>query len=158
MKSNGTGALVEQDKKLLAGVQKDLASQSFTINDKPCTTQDVVDVLQGRISKGLAAEAAAAALQTARKALHEERAQTAGFVSAFRAIIKGMFKSPEKLADFGLSPRKATKKTLETKVAAVAKTVATRKARATKGPKAKAKIKGTAPAATPTTKPAPTTP
>jgi hypothetical protein len=157
MKSNGTGSLVEQDKKLLAGVQKDLASQSFTVNDKSCTAQDIVNVLQGRISKGLAAEAARAALQAAVKALREERVQTAGFVSAFRAIVKGMYKSPETLADFGLSPRKSTKKTLETKVTAVAKTVATRKARGTKGPKAKAKIKGTAPAASPTTKPAPTT-
>ena len=157
MKSNGVGALVEQDKKLLAGVQKDLANQSFTVNDALCTTQDVVNVLQGRISKGLAAAAAIAALQSARKALREERAQTAGFVSAFRAIVKGMFKNPEKLADFGLSPRKSTKKTLETKVTAVAKTAATRKARGTKGPKAKAKIKGAAPAASPTTKPAQTT-
>jgi hypothetical protein len=157
MKSNGTGALVEQDRKLLAGVQKGLANQSFTINDKPCTAQDVVDVLQSRISKGLAAEAARAALQTAVKALREERAQTAGFVGAFRAIVKGMYKSPETLAGFGLSPRKSTKKTLDTKVTAVAKTVATRKARGTKGPKAKAKIKGTAPAVSPTTKPAPTT-
>jgi hypothetical protein len=158
MKSNGTGALVEQDRKLLAGVQKDLTNQSFTVNDKPCTAQDLVNVLQGRISKGLAVEAARAALQTAVKALREERAQTGATVSAFRAIIKGMFTSPETLAGFGLSPRKSTKKTLDTKVTAVAKTVATRKARGTKGPKAKAKIKGTAPAATPTTKPAPTTP
>jgi hypothetical protein len=158
MKSSSTGALVEQDKKLLAGVQKGLTSQSFTVNDKPCTTQDVVNVLQGRISKGLAVEAARAALQTTVKALREERAQTAGFVSAFRAIVKGMFQSPETLADFGLSPRKSTKKTLDSKVTAVAKTVATRKARGTKGPKAKAKIKGPAPAASPTTKPAPTTP
>jgi hypothetical protein len=34
--------------------------------------------------------------------------------------------------------------------------VATRKARGTTGPKAKAKIKGAAPAASPTTKPTPT--
>jgi hypothetical protein len=39
MKSKGTVALVEQDRKLLAGVQKDLANQSFTINDKSCTAQ-----------------------------------------------------------------------------------------------------------------------
>jgi hypothetical protein len=155
MKSNGTAALVEQDRKLLAGVQKDLANQSFTINDKSCTAQDVVNVLQGRISKGLAVEAARAALQTAAKALREERTQSAGFVSAFRTIVKGMFKNPDTLADFGLSPRKSTKKTLETKVTAVVKTKATRSARGTKGPKAKAKIKGAAPAANPTTKPAP---
>ncbi len=95
MKSNGTAALVEQDRKLLAGVEKDLANQSFTINDKSCTAQDVVNVLQGRISKGLAVEAARAALQTAAKALREERTQSAGFVSAFRTIVKGMFRSRE---------------------------------------------------------------
>ena len=158
MKSNGTLAIVEQDKKLLAGVEKDLKNQSFTINDKSCTSQEVVNVLQGRISKGLAVETARAALQAAVKALREERTQTAGFVSAFRTIVKGMYQSPDTLADFGLSPRKSTKKTLETKVTAVVKTKATRSARGTKGPKAKAKIKGTAPAATPTSKPAPTTP
>jgi predicted aminopeptidase len=157
MKSIGTLALVEQDKKLLAGVMKDLANQSFTVSDKTCTSQDVVNVLQGRISKAQAVEAARAALQAALKAHREERAQTAGFVSAFRAIVKGMYSSPETLADFGLSPRKSTKKTLSTKVTAVAKTKATRTARGTKGPKAKAKIKGAAPAANPTTKPAPTT-
>jgi hypothetical protein len=156
--STATVATVEQDKKLLAGVQKDLASQSFTVNDKPCTAQDVVKVLQGRISKGLAVQTARAALQAATKDFREERTQTAGFVSAFRTIVKGMFKSPDTLADFGLSPHKSPKKTLETKVTAVTKTAATRKARGTKGPKAKAKIKGTAPAATPTSKPAPTTP
>lgn len=67
-----------------------------------------------------------------------------------------MYQSPQTLAGFGLSPRKSTKKTLDTKVTAVAKTVATRKARGTTGPKAKAKIKGAAPAASPTTKPTPT--
>jgi|SRR5579883_1930631 len=158
MKSNSTGALVDQDKKLLAGVQKDLANASFTVNDKPCTSQDVVKVLQGRIDKGLAVEAARAALQAAVKALRDERAQTGQFVSAFRAIVKGMFQSPETLADFGLSPRKSTKKTLDSKVTAVAKTKATRKARGTTGSKQKAKIKGTAPAATPPSKPTPTTP
>ncbi len=157
MKSIGMGAFVDQDRKLLAGVQKQLANQSFTVNDKPCTTQEVVDILQGRISKGLAAQAARSALQAAMKAFREERAQTAGFVSAFRAIVKGMFQNPEKLADFGLSSRKSTKKTLDTKVTAVAKTKATRVARGTKGPKEKAKIKGTAQhAVTPTVKPAPT--
>ena len=31
--SNGIGSLVVQDQSLLAGVQKDLAKQKFTIND-----------------------------------------------------------------------------------------------------------------------------
>jgi hypothetical protein len=151
--SNATGALVEQDKKLLAGVQKNLTNQTFTVNDTSCTTQDVITVLQGRISKGLAAQAAKTALEAARKAVRDERARTAVFVSAFRTIVTGMFKNPITLGDFGLKPRKSTKKTLGTKVVAVAKTTATRSARGTKGPKAKAKIKGVVPTTNPATKP-----
>jgi hypothetical protein len=83
----------------------------------------------------------------------DTRTQTKGFVGAFRTIVRGMFQNPTTLADFGLSPRKSTKKTLDTKVTAVAKTKATRTARGTKGPKAKAKIKGTVPATAPATKP-----
>ncbi|HEX8792930.1 MAG TPA: hypothetical protein VF765_18420 [Polyangiaceae bacterium] len=138
---------------MLAGVQKDLANQSFTVQDKPCTTQDVVNVLQGRISKGQAVIAARAALAAAVKAYLDERTSTGGFVSAFRAIVRGMFTNPTTLADFGLEPRKSTKKTLETKVTAAEKTAATRTARGTKGPKQKAKIKGAAPTAAPATKP-----
>lgn len=152
-KSTGTGALVQRDQSMLAGVQKDLANQSFTVQDKPCTTQDVVNVLQGRISKGQAVIAARAALAAAVKAFLDERASTAGFVSAFRTIVRGMFNSPSTLADFGLEPRKSTKKTLGIKVTAAEKTAATRTARGTKGPKQKAKIKGTAPQAAPATKP-----
>ncbi len=145
--SNGIESLVAQDQSLLAGVQKNLANQTFTVNDQSCTTQDVVNVLQGRISKGLAVQAARAALAAAVKDNLDERSSTAGFVSAFRAIVKGMFQSPGTLASFGLEPRKSTKKTLATKVTAVEKTAATREARGTKGPKAKAKIKGTVPTA-----------
>jgi hypothetical protein len=152
-KSTGTVALVQRDQSLLAGVQKDLANQSFTVQDKPCTTQDVVNVLQGRISKGQAVIAARAALAAAVKAFLEERTSTKGFVSAFRSIVHGMFTNPATLADFGLEPRKSTKKTLETKVTAAEKTAATRTARGTKGPKEKAKIKGAVPATAPATKP-----
>jgi len=155
--SNGVENLVTQDQTLLGGVLKDLANKAFTVLDKACTTQDVVTVLQGRISKGLAVIAARAALAAAVQDYRAERAASGGFVSAFRTIVRGMFQNPVTLADFGLLPRKSTKKTLATKVAAVAKTAETRTARGTKGPKATAKIKGAAPAA-PAAKPGPTTP
>jgi hypothetical protein len=158
MTTNGTDVLLERDKKLLAGVHKDLTNQTFTINDKPCTAQDVVNVLQTRIDKALAVQTARAALKTAFKELRDERGSTSEFVSAFRTIVKGMFTSPVTLADFGLTPRNSTKRTLKTKVTAVAKTAATRKARGTTGPKAKAKIKGTVPTDAPAVKPTPTTP
>jgi hypothetical protein len=158
MATSGVDGALERDKQLLAGVTKDLANQTFTISDKACTTQDVMNVLQARIDKGLAVQAARATLKAAFKELRDERSATSGFVSAFRTIVTGMFHSPTTLADFGLKPRKSTKRTLETKVTAVAKTEATRKARGTKGPKAKAKIKGSVPTGAPATKPGPTTP
>jgi len=147
-------ALVAADTNLLNGVQKDLANKKFTVNDKACTSQDVVTLLQGRISKANAVLAARAALASATKAMREDRAQNQPFVSAFRAIVKGMFTDPNTLADFGIPPRKAPKQTLATRVAAVAKTEETRAARGTKGKKQLAKIKGTAPAAPPASKPA----
>ena len=54
----------------------------------------------------------------------------------------------ETLADFGLTPRKTTKKTAVTKVDAQKKAKATRAIRHTMGRKQKAKVKGDAPAAT----------
>jgi hypothetical protein len=138
---------------MLAGVQKNLANQSFTVLDKPTTAQDVVNVLQTRIGKGLAVITARAALAAAIADFKSTRDDTNGFVSAFRAIVRGMFQNPTTLATFGLSPRKSTKKTLQTKVAAVAQTKATRSARHTTGPKAKGKIKGSVPATAPATKP-----
>jgi|ERR1019366_742432 hypothetical protein len=50
------------------------------------------------------------------------------------------------LADFGLAPRKKAPQTVATKAVAVAKNKATRTARNTMGPKAKAKVKGVLPA------------
>lgn len=49
------------------------------------------------------------------------------------------------LADFGYAPRKKGVKSVQTKAEAIAKSQATRTARGTKGPKAKAKIHGTVP-------------
>jgi hypothetical protein len=54
------------------------------------------------------------------------------------------------LEDFGYTPRKSSKKTLDVKVEARDQGKATRKARATMGPKEKAKIKGTVPETSPT--------
>jgi hypothetical protein len=53
-----------------------------------------------------------------------------------------MFQDPATLADFGLAPRKSNAKTVQTKATAVAKNLATRKARGTMGKKQKASIKG----------------
>jgi hypothetical protein len=144
--NNNRRSSLDQDTLVIEGVQKHLMSQSFIVGDKPCTAQDVVNVFQSRITTGRAAVSDKAAWQAAVKADREQRAQTAVFVRAFRNIVLGMFHDPSTLADFGLSPRKSTKRTVATKSVAIAKNEATRKARSTMGKKQKAKVKGTPPA------------
>jgi hypothetical protein len=131
-----------QDQKMIAGIQKNLANKSFTVSDKSYTTPEVVAVYQGRINTGQAVAAARAAWQAAVKANRAQSSQTASFSTPFQAIVKTMFQDPATLADFGLSPRKANGKTVQTKATAVAKNLATRKARGTMGKKQKASIKG----------------
>ena len=69
-------------------------------------------------------------------------------ISAYRTFVLATFgNSPQILADFGLSPRKAKAPlTVEAKAQVVALNKATRVARHTTGPKARAKIKGQVPA------------
>jgi hypothetical protein len=130
------------DQTMVTGIQKRLAGKSFTVNDKSYSTQDVVAVFQGRVTTGQAVVSSRAAWLAAVKADRDERSQTAAFASAFQNIVKGMFQDPSALADFGLTPRKSGKKTVEVKSTAVAKNLATRQARGTMGKKQKAKIKG----------------
>src|SRR5437016_3186573 len=120
--SNNRKSSLDQDSHLIAGVQKHLMNQSFIVGDKPCTVQEVIDLLQSRVTTGLAAVSGKAAWQAAVKTDRDQRAQTGVFVRALRAIVQGMFHDPSTLADFGLSPRKSTKKSVETKATAIAKT------------------------------------
>jgi hypothetical protein len=140
--NNNRKTTLDLDSNMIAGVQKHLMNQSFIVGDKPCSAQDVVNVLQGRITRGQTAVSGKAEWRAAVKADRDERAATAVFVRAFRAIVQGMFHDPATLADFGLAPRKSTKKTVDTKATAIAKNKATRTARHTLGKKQKAKVKG----------------
>jgi hypothetical protein len=139
---NNRQTTLNQDQKMIAGVQGHLADKSFIVGDKSYAAKDVIAVYQGRVTTGQAVVTAHAAWLAAVKADRDERAQTAVFAGAFRTIVQGMYQDPGTLADFGLAPRKSTKKTVETKSTAVAKTLATRKARGTMGKKQKSKIKG----------------
>jgi hypothetical protein len=145
--NNNRKTTLDLDSNMIAGVRKHLMNQSFIVGDKPCTAQDVINVLQSRVTTGQASVLGKAEWRATVKADRDERAATAVFVTAFRAIVQGMFHDPATLADFGLSPRKSTKKTVDTKSTAIAKNIATRTARHTMSAKKKAKIKGTPPAA-----------
>jgi hypothetical protein len=117
---------------------------SFIVAGVPVPSTSVVSMLKARIAARAAVASAKASYQAVVKASRDENAQSQPVVSNVREAIKLMFAGQiDVLADFGLKPRKArTPLSPEEKAASVAKGKATRKARHTMGPKAKARITG----------------
>jgi hypothetical protein len=157
---NKRADLVAADQAMIDGVNRFLtAIASLPVGGQVLTPADIVKLFQDRVNAAKAVETADAARTAAIKAERDERARTAAKTRAFRRIVLGMFQeAPDTLAVFGLKAPKVVKKKVEVKAAAVAKTLATREARQTKGKKQKLAIKGTLPAATPAPAAPPATP
>jgi hypothetical protein len=155
------------DEQLIAGLTKHAGTMpSVLIGGTPRTTAEIISALQSRIAARNASVTARATWLAAVKAALDEGAATKTLVAGVRQALQVAFAgSIEALADFGLSPPKRRSLTPEEKAAATAKAKATRAARNTMGPRQKAKIKGTVPAAatsdggshTPPAAPAPST-
>ena len=145
------------DQKLIDGLNKHSSTlSSLVIGGQSYTTAAVIGLLQGRIATSTSATNAHATWQAAVQADREQQAKTKPFVSGLRKALQVAYAgSIDSLADFGLkAPKPRTPLTPAQKAAAVAKAEATRAARHTMGPKQKAAIKGTVPAAAPETQPA----
>jgi hypothetical protein len=131
---------------LIAGTQKHPATGSFQVDGATYTSVSIVQLFQGLVA---AMTAYAIASASAKDALLQERAVSAAVgpvLTGYRAYLRlTLGKQTQLLADYGLSPTKAKKPlSVEAKAAAVARSESTRKARGTKGPKARLAI--TAPA------------
>ena len=133
-------------KQLIAGIQKHFPDGSvvLTVGAAAYTVSQWTTLLQSFVDLRADTEAAQA---TAKAKLIAETAQAPslrGVVSAFVEYVKASIgNSPETLADFGLSPRKArAPMTAEQAAAAVIKRQATRAARHTMGSKQKQAVKG----------------
>jgi hypothetical protein len=139
------------DQHLIDGLKKhEQALASLFIDGVSAKTADIVAVLQARGDAAKRTLATRATWQEAVLAERNERAKSKTLVSGLRQALKVAFaNSPEALADFGLSPRKAAATTPEKRVAAAAKAKATRAARHTMGPKQKKAVKGTVPQTVP---------
>jgi hypothetical protein len=153
------------DQKMIDGLtQSQQTLPSFMIGNTSVKATDIITTLQDRIKTANSVDSTRATWQAAVKANREEQAKSEPLISAVRQTLRMMFAgSIETLAEYGLTPRKQrTPPTPEEKAAAVAKALATRKARNTMGPKQKAKIKGavspTAPATPPSAAPPVATP
>ena len=88
---------------------------------------------------------------------HGRRAQRHAFRNGFRSFIENTFTDPSVVAEFGLPPRKAATKTVETKVAAAAKTPRDPQGATHHGSEQKKAIHGTVPATAPAEVGAPAT-
>ncbi|HEX3345604.1 MAG TPA: hypothetical protein VHS09_13570 [Polyangiaceae bacterium] len=135
-KNNSRADLLAADQNMIDGIQKNASKlpASFPVGSVTMTPQDMVTVLQGRITTGKAVVQSEATHAAALQADTTTRDQTKTKVSAFKRIIIAMFlQSPDVLGDFGLAAPKPPLKTAEVKAAAAAKAKATRTLLGTKG-------------------------
>jgi hypothetical protein len=141
---------------IVAGIQKHFLSQaSLQLGNTSFSPAALIALLQADISLSNKATASRAQWTTdvdAAKTSHQTVDPLLRFINA---LVISQFGDTEAsasiLGDFGMSPRKVPVKSAEVKAEAVVKLRATRVARGTTGPKAKAKITGVVPAAPPTT-------
>ena len=132
--------------KLLAGTKKNLSNlSSLMLESGTFTPAQIETSLQTLIDLRTAVDTAKAATQAK---LADERAQAPllqSRMAALVAYVKTAFSnSPDVLADFGLTPKKAKAPlTIAQQAAAAAKRAATREARHTMGTKQKKQVKGT---------------
>jgi hypothetical protein len=132
------------DQKLIDGLTKHAATlPSFVIAGVSTTTTNVITKLQARIAAEEAVQPARATWLAAVAQARSEIAATKSVVSAVKqAILSAFAGQADMLADFGLTPRKARVVSPEQKVAAAAKSKATRAARHTAGSVQKKAVKG----------------
>lgn len=145
MTRTGKDTQAAHAKQLIAGANKHFpnATQSLTVGGAPYTVSALTALLQRFVDLRDAVDVSKAATKAKIVAERAEAPSLHGVISGFVAYVKATFgNSPDTLADFGLSARKArTPLTAEQKAAAVAKRDATRAARHTMGSKQKKAIK-----------------
>jgi hypothetical protein len=144
---------------IASGAQKHFPNASLTLAGQTLTTSALEQLLQQDIAATDAADKAHAAWLTAVQAQNASHRALAPVLRALNSYVLAQFGDSVDvgtvLADFGYSPRKVTKVPVDTKAAAAAKAVATRKARHTMGAKQKKAVHGGAPAPSPAPAPAP---
>jgi hypothetical protein len=145
----------------MAGIDKYLASEpTIPLGGFAKTPADAKRALQSTIDAADATQKARAVWidsSAAEQSLHDSTTSMLNKLRSF-VILKFGDNALGTLAEFGFQPSKRTVPDVETKAAAADKSLATRAARHTMGPKQKAKIKGTVAVTAPATTPAATAP
>jgi hypothetical protein len=159
---------IARDTRTITATRAHLASlATITLDGVRKTPADIEKTCQSSIDAAGATAAAEAAFHEAVASETAAAQASDAMDGALRRFLVSQFRtSPDVLADFGIVLRKPATPTVQTKSVAVAKRAATRVARHTLGPKAKATIKGTlttagtspAAASAPAAPPTPATP
>jgi hypothetical protein len=130
---------------LIEGLQKQLPSGQFTLENNAYTTATLVQTIQSLYDAIAGLNTAQANAKAALITVQTTNARVGPVVMALKRTLQSMYGSAavDTLAVFALRPRKAPgPRTTEQKAAAAAKAAATRKARGTLGKKEKLAIKG----------------
>jgi hypothetical protein len=125
-------AVMAADQALIDGTTQNQANlpTSFTVGTQAYKPDDVVALLEKRITTSKAAVTAAAERTAAAKTADETRAQTKLVVDTYRRLVILLFlQSPNVLATFGLTAPKPRTPSLATKAAGAAKATAKRAAK-----------------------------
>jgi hypothetical protein len=142
--STSKAATLAQLQAVIDGLQSQLPNAQFTLGNTTFTTATLVQALQSLVAAIRAANAAQASAEVAVAAMHEAAAKFGPVFLAIKRTLVTMYgNATDKLALFGLKPRKAPAPLTADQLAArKAKANATRAARGTTSAKQKKSIKG----------------
>lgn len=135
------------DQKFLAGLQRHFkSSKTIAFGGRSYTYKELVDIFQASIDAANASDVKYGEWLDTVKAHRKIEQATMAVRRGFRKFVIALLgETSSSLIDFGIKPRKKTKKlTLDEKTAALKKVQATREARHTMGKRQKRKVVGAA--------------
>jgi hypothetical protein len=133
----------DRDRKTIAAIRKYLVTlQSILIAGVTYTPDQLIALFQKDADLADAATRARGNLFAAAQAASAQRTLMRPVLVGFRSFLHNQFSDPSIVAEFGFTPRKQGKPSVETKATAAVKAKATRVARHTLGKNQKQAIKG----------------
>ena len=138
------GQAVVLAKQLIAGAEKHLTGATqVVLLGSSFTPAEITTKLQSLVTLRTEVDAAKASTKAKIAAESADMPSLLTFMSALRMYVKAAYgKSPDVLADFGITPKARVPLTVEAKAAATAKRAATRAARHTMGQQQKKEVMG----------------
>ncbi len=137
------GGPVKELPTLASAVAKHFTNQTLILGGRQVPGAQVLAELRGYLALLAAVDQVRVQLAARLDAARRSYAGMQALVRDLKAYLRVMYASSrETLNDFGMQPARKRKRTITTKLAAIAKSKATRVTRHTMGPKQRAKLRG----------------